>query len=638
MGNCQNDIQELNYQNSIIIEQNNNLLKNFDFFKKKFNFLNNINTNNLNNYLVYNIENNNINTKENKLTNEKIFQEKYDIIFQKKITQIENLYNQKINEINNENKLLINKFNSIISQINIQNLNVNKELEKKYLSIQKQNEELKIKNQKMVDEFDKIKDILIEVLIKFENIIQISDIQNEKKLLNKYFEDSINIETQIDKKENELKKESEESIVSLSNDIIQNEIKEVNINNEDILVLKQNYLHKLENDLLNETNKFKEKNKKKTKKYEPNYIKKMRKKIYKIKEEINNIQSWCFNSKLALIGLKNIGNNCYINSVIQNLKNISKFTYKLLKFETSDKFLISYQDLLKKLINSKDNYIDPTQFKNQLGIENDLFAGDNEYDSTIFYLSIIELLHNKLNTVKENEHVYCDMNELSRLNEFPEEKYKYFINNYLSNNKSFMIDIFYGFLRNETICSNCKKGKYTFQSFTMLDFPIVNITERINSLKECFEIYQKSKDKSNQKGYTCKICNLNKMYSQTKILKIPPIIVINLKRVGDNQVYYHNITIPFELNMNSLIKNNIEDKNNIYELIGFIKHIGDNISGHNFSFCKNMFDNKWYEYNDSHVSEVKNDIPSTENAFLFFYQKKGFKELDELKYLANYNK
>ena len=638
MGNCQNDIQELNYQNSIIIEQNNNLLKNFDFFKKKFNFLNNINTNNLNNYLVYNIENNNINTKENKLTNEKIFQEKYDIIFQKKITQIENLYNQKINEINNENKLLINKFNSIISQINIQNLNVNKELEKKYLSIQKQNEELKIKNQKMVDEFDKIKDILIEVLIKFENIIQISDIQNEKKLLNKYFEDSINIETQIDKKENELKKESEESIVSLSNDIIQNEIKEVNINNEDILVLKQNYLHKLENDLLNETNKYKKKNKKKTKKYEPNYIKKMRKKIYKIKEEINNIQSWCFNSKLALIGLKNIGNNCYINSVIQNLKNISKFTYKLLKFETSDKFLISYQDLLKKLINSKDNYIDPTQFKNQLGIENDLFAGDNEYDSTIFYLSIIELLHNKLNTVKENEHVYCDMNELSRLNEFPEEKYKYFINNYLSNNKSFMIDIFYGFLRNETICSNCKKGKYTFQSFTMLDFPIVNITERINSLKECFEIYQKSKDKSNQKGYTCKICNLNKMYSQTKILKIPPIIVINLKRVGDNQVYYHNITIPFELNMNSLIKNNIEDKNNIYELIGFIKHIGDNISGHNFSFCKNMFDNKWYEYNDSHVSEVKNDIPSTENAFLFFYQKKGFKELDELKYLANYNK
>ena len=638
MGNCQNDIQELNYQNSIIIEQNNNLLKNFDFFKKKFNFLNNINTNNLNNYLVYNIENNNINTKENKLTNEKIFQEKYDIIFQKKITQIENLYNQKINEINNENKILINKFNSIISHINIQNLNVNKELEKKYLSIQKQNEELKIKNQKMVDEFDKIKDILIEVLIKFENIIQISDIQNEKKLLNKYFEDSINIETQIDKKENELKKESEESIVSLSNDIIQNEIKEVNINNEDILVLKQNYLHKLENDLLNETNKFKEKNKKKTKKYEPNYIKKMRKKIYKIKEEINNIQSWCFNSKLALIGLKNIGNNCYINSVIQNLKNISKFTYKLLKFETSDKFLISYQDLLKKLINSKDNYIDPTQFKNQLGIENDLFAGDNEYDSTIFYLSIIELLHNKLNTVKENEHVYCDMNELSRLNEFPEEKYKYFINNYLSNNKSFMIDIFYGFLRNETICSNCKKGKYTFQSFTMLDFPIVNITERINSLKECFEIYQKSKDKSNQKGYTCKICNLNKMYSQTKILKIPPIIVINLKRVGDNQVYYHNITIPFELNMNSLIKNNIEDKNNIYELIGFIKHIGDNISGHNFSFCKNMFDNKWYEYNDSHVSEVKNDIPSTENAFLFFYQKKGFKELDELKYLANYNK
>ena len=623
MGNCENENQEIKYQNSIIIEQNNYLIKTFDHLKKKFYFLNNINPNNnyLNNYLINNIENDYLNINQNKFIDEKIekiFQEKYDNVFQNKINQIENLYNQKINEINNENKLLINKFDSLFSQINIQNLKANKELENKYLLIQKQNEELKIKNQKLVDEFNKIKDILIEVLTKFENDDEISE-KNEKKI-NKY-EDSKNFK--VDTKEKELEKDCEECSVSLSNGI-QNEIKEVDLN-------------KLEKDLLNEINKFKEKNKKKRKNM-TNYIKNLRKKNYQIKEEKKNLESYSFDSKLALIGLKNIGNNCYINSVLQNLKNISKLTYQLLTFETSDEFLISSQDLLAKLINNQTNSVDPSQFKNLLGKENDLFAGDNEYDSTIFYLSIIELLHNKLNTVKENEHVYCDMNELSRLNEYPEEKYKYFINNYLTNNKSFMIDIFYGFLRNETICSNCKKGKYTFQSFTMLDFPIVNKTEIINSLEMCFEIYQEPKDKSNQKGYSCKICKLNKMYSQTKILKIPPIIVINLKRVGDNQVYYHNITIPFELKMNLLIKNDIEDKNSTYELIGFIKHLGDNISGHNYSFCKNMFDNKWYEYNDSNVFEVKNDEPSTDNAFLFFYQKKGFTELDELKYLANLNK
>ena len=33
--------------------------------------------------------------------------------------------------------------------------------------------------------------------------------------------------------------------------------------------------------------------------------------------------------------------------------------------------------------------------------------------------------------------------------------------------------------------------------------------------------------------------------------------------------------------------------------MGFIKHFGDEKSGHNLAYCKNMFDDKWYEYNDS---------------------------------------
>ena len=620
-----NECQDIRNQNEILIRQNNIIIEN----NEKIICLINNSTNNLNNNLINNLENDKLNEKI-----EKSFLEKYNNIFQNKINEIKNEYMQKIGQISNENKLLNNKINNLISQIDIQNLNRNKEFGKKYSILEKQNEELKSKYQKLHDEFDKLKGIFIEIFNEFENLIE--NIENQKgKKLNTFFEDNLNFETQIGINENELKEECKECTDSPKNNI-QKEIKEVNLSDENIILLKNQNLKNLEKEYINEINKWKEKNtKRKKNKYEPNYIKKIKKKINKLKVEINNMVFYDFRSELALIGLKNIGNNCYINSVIQNLKNISTITYKILKFETSDEFLNSYQDLLKKLIKNKFDYIDPTQFKNQLGKENDLFAGDNEYDSTIFYLSIIELLHNKLNSVKENEHVSCDMKELSRLNEFPEEKFKYFQSNFLSNNKSFMIDTFYGFLRNETICTNCKKGKYTFQSYTLLDFPIINKSEKINSLEQCFEIYQKPKDKSNQKEYYCQICKLNKIYSQTKILKLPPIIVINLKRVGDNQVYYHNITIPFELDMNLLIKNDIEDSNNIYELIGFIKHLGDNISGHNYSFCKNMFDNKWYEYNDSKVFEVKNNLPSTENAFLFFYQNIGFKKIDELKYLAN---
>jgi ubiquitin C-terminal hydrolase len=45
----------------------------------------------------------------------------------------------------------------------------------------------------------------------------------------------------------------------------------------------------------------------------------------------------------------------------------------------------------------------------------------------------------------------------------------------------------------------------------------------------------------------------------------------------------------------------------IYELRGFIKHNGNEKSGHNYAFCKNMFDDKWNEYNDRNFSLIINE-------------------------------
>jgi ubiquitin C-terminal hydrolase len=56
-----------------------------------------------------------------------------------------------------------------------------------------------------------------------------------------------------------------------------------------------------------------------------------------------------------------------------------------------------------------------------------------------------------------------------------------------------------------------------------------------------------------------------------------------------------------------------------YELIGFIKHYGSAEDGHNVAFTKNIFDQKWYLFNDSKVESI-NGIPKTDKAFLLFYQ------------------
>ena len=58
-----------------------------------------------------------------------------------------------------------------------------------------------------------------------------------------------------------------------------------------------------------------------------------------------------------------------------------------------------------------------------------------------------------------------------------------------------------------------------------------------------------------------------------------------------------------------------------YELIGFIKHFGNEKSGHNVAYTRNIFDNKWYRYNDHEVLEI-NWTNSTDGSFMLFYQLK----------------
>ena len=72
--------------------------------------------------------------------------------------------------------------------------------------------------------------------------------------------------------------------------------------------------------------------------------------------------------------------------------------------------------------------------------------------------------------------------------------------------------------------------------------------------------------------------------------------------------------------MHLKIAKNINNKFNLnYELVGFIKHYGNDKSGHNIAYSKNMLDNKWYSFNDEIVKEI-NEYPSTEKSFLLFYQ------------------
>jgi len=150
--------------------------------------------------------------------------------------------------------------------------------------------------------------------------------------------------------------------------------------------------------------------------------------------------------RYARVGLNNIGNNCYINSVLQVLKNIPKFTSYLSKLNESDKFLSSFKDLLINICKTNISSFSPKEFKLNLGIENKRFSGNNQFDSTIFYVSLLNIINKKLNKPSKS---YKKIDMTKDENKSLKEKFEIWKNNYLLKNKTFIFEFFYIFYVNE---------------------------------------------------------------------------------------------------------------------------------------------------------------------------------------------
>ena len=159
--------------------------------------------------------------------------------------------------------------------------------------------------------------------------------------------------------------------------------------------------------------------------------------------------------------------------------------------------------------------------------------------------------------------------------------------------------------------------------------PIINKdNEPIKSIEGTINYYQEKKDIQ----LKCSKCQNNEMEIETKIIGLPKILIINFKRIGEQNFYNNEVEINMNLKMGELIENKNYD-NYKYELIGFIIHLGNELSGHNIAICKNFFDDRWYQYNDSSVIYISNDkVPKLlYNGFLFFYKWEGIKITEEKK-------
>ena len=153
--------------------------------------------------------------------------------------------------------------------------------------------------------------------------------------------------------------------------------------------------------------------------------------------------------------------------------------------------------------------------------------------------------------------------------------------------------------------------------------PIIEDDENIINLYDCFDLYTNYELMDNEnKWYNEKKKEYINCYKQIKFWNTPKILIVVLKRFSnDGSKNTELIDFPIrDLNLNKYCVGYGKNKN-IFDLYAISNHLGSLNSGHYYAYCKN--DNgKWYNYNDTSVSEISEDEIISENAYCLFYIKK----------------
>lgn len=168
-------------------------------------------------------------------------------------------------------------------------------------------------------------------------------------------------------------------------------------------------------------------------------------------------------AKKGVVGIRNIGNTCYMNSVLQCLSNTKSLTDSVLQDSdgADGKLIRVYRDLLSRIWTATDSHpVDTTAFKSAFQRLSPRFAGYEQQDSQEFLRLLLDKLHMDVNRVKVKPRAPMpDADETLKDNALAAD----FWQRYLATDNSTVVDLFAGQLKSTLECSSCGHKSITFE-------------------------------------------------------------------------------------------------------------------------------------------------------------------------------
>ncbi|XP_047034477.1 ubiquitin carboxyl-terminal hydrolase 8 isoform X3 [Helicoverpa zea] len=327
----------------------------------------------------------------------------------------------------------------------------------------------------------------------------------------------------------------------------------------------------------------------------------------------------------GLTGLKNLGNTCYMNSIIQCLNNTAILVTYFCNGQYLEHVNRSHSTrgaiaeelaaVVRALWSGQYRFIATRDLRNEVGKHQRAFRGCEQQDSHEFLTILMDWLHLDLQ---------FSINVPPHKDSLPPSEKAW--HEYTKSKESLILRLFYGQIKSTVRCTVCGKQSVTYESFSNLSLELPANANRC-TLSDCLKLYLNGETIP---GWNCPNCKEKRdAVKKLDISRLPPVLVIHFKRFYvDPKEYMCNayrkkqtyIDFPLEdLDMRQFSLHS--PPNHSYNLYAVSNHYGSMEGGHYTAYCKSSVYGKrrWYKYDDHVVTEIPSSEVKSSAAYILFY-------------------